>query len=201
MLSLLEAGKSSRMPGPRQWVVRLCVGLPVSGKLIVMKAKESWTSTGSPSRLAARPAGLVALAGLIGILALATFAAAQAMLSDPLGPFGMTTEALERTPVDDYFWPGMFFAGLTLASALTLGGLMFDWRWDWAGRIESRLGYRWPWLGAMATGLVLAGFEVTELFLIPFHPVMHPLLIAWAVAIVWLALSPPVRTVFRTSIR
>jgi hypothetical protein len=36
----------------------------------------------------------------------------------------------------------------------------------------------------MAVGIVLLAFEIAELFLVPFHPVMHPLLIAGSLAIV-----------------
>jgi hypothetical protein len=45
----------------------------------------------------------------------------------------------------------------------------------------------------MSIGLVLLTFEVIELFLVPFHPVMHPLLIAASLAIVVLALTPSAR--------
>jgi len=123
---------------------------------------------------------------LLGILSIGTFAAAWAMITDPLEPLGMTTGWLDKAPVDTYFWPGLFFLGMTLASLLTLAGLVFRWQWNWAKGIESRVGYRWPWLGAVSTGVVMLVFEIIELFLVPFHPVMHPLLIAWSLAIIGL---------------
>ena len=83
--------------------------------------------------------------------------------------------------------------GIAAASAVTIVGLIFDWRWTWAQGIEARVGYRWPWIGAMATGIVLLAFEVVELFLVPFHPLMHPLLIGGSVAIVALTLTPSAR--------
>lgn len=129
------------------------------------------------------PVSIVALSALLGILAIGTFAAARAMIANPLEPFGMTTEWLEKSPVETYFWPGMFFLGMTLASVLTLAGLLFRWQWKWAEGIESRVGYRWPWLGAVSIGVVLLVFEIIALFLVPFHPVMHPLLIAGSLAI------------------
>jgi hypothetical protein len=51
------------------------------------------------------------------------------------------------------------------------------------------MGRTWPWLGAVAIGGVLLVFELIELFLIPFHPIMHPLLIAVSLAIIGLALT------------
>jgi hypothetical protein len=41
----------------------------------------------------------------------------------------------------------------------------------------------------VAIGGVLLVFELIELFLIPFHPIMHPLLIAVSLAIIGLALT------------
>jgi hypothetical protein len=45
----------------------------------------------------------------------------------------------------------------------------------------------------MSVGMVLLAFEIIELFLVPFHPVMHPLLIAGSLAIVLLAATPSAR--------
>ena len=146
-----------------------------------------------------RPASVAALVVLLAILTVGTLEAARAMITEPLAPFGMTTEWLERTPVDTYLWPGVFFAGMTLASLVTLTGLLFRWEWSWASGIESRIGYRWPWLGAVSTGVVLLAFEIVELFLVPFHPVMHPVLIAWSLAIIWLPLTQSGREHLRST--
>jgi hypothetical protein len=146
-----------------------------------------------------KPATVVALVVFLGILTIGTFEAARAMITDPLTPLGITTEWLEKTPVDTYFWPGMFFVGMTLASIVTIVGLVFGWEWKWARRIESRIGYRWPWLGALSTGVVLLIFEVIELFLVPFHPVMHPLLILWSLTIIGLPLTRSARSYLSVS--
>lgn len=154
----------------------------------------------APSRRASKagasrrpPVSIVLLSVVLGILVIGTFEAARAMITNPLEPLGMTTEWLENAPVDTYFWPGMFFVGMTLASLLTLAGLVFRWPWKWAQGIESRIGYRWPWLGAVSIGVVLLIFEIIELFLVPLHPVMHPLLIAWSLAIIGLPLTQSAR--------
>lgn len=139
------------------------------------------------------PVSIVVLSVLLGILVIGTSAAARAMITNPLEPLGMTTEWLEKSPVDTYFLPGMFFLGMTGAALLTLAGLVFRWPWKWAQGIESRVGYGWPWLGAVSTGVVLLLFEIIELFLVPFHPVMHPLLIAGALAIIWLPFTHSAR--------
>lgn len=159
----------------------------------------------APSRRASKahvarkrpPLSIVVLSVLLGILTIGTFAAAQAMISNPLEPFGMTTEWLDRAPVDSYLWPGLFFAGMTLASLLTVAGLVFSWPWKWARGIESRIGYRWPWLGAVSTGSILLVFEIIELFLVPFHPIMHPLLVGWSLLIIVLPFTPSAKQYLR----
>jgi hypothetical protein len=137
--------------------------------------------------------------GLVALLVLLAVGAVQggvAMVADPLAPLGMPTSYLDRTPVDTYFWPGVFFLAIAAASLLTIAGLL-GWRWQWATSIEQAIGYRWPWLGALSTGIVVLVFEIIELFLIPFHPVMHPLLIAMSASIIWLTLTPSVRSHWR----
>lgn len=151
--------------------------------------------TASENRVSRKrlPASLVVLSLLLGILVIGTFEAARAMITNPLEPLGMPTDWLKNTPVHTYFWPGMFFVGITLATMLTLAGLLFGWRWTWARGMESRIGYRWPWFGAVSIGVVLLVFEIIELFLVPFHPVMHPLLIAWSALIIWLPFTGSAR--------
>jgi len=115
------------------------------------------------------------------------------MVVNPTEPLGMTVEYLERAPVDNYFLPGLFLVAIAAVSIVTVAGLTFGWRWRWASSIESRIGYRWPWLGAVSIGGILLVFELIELFMVPFHPVMHPLLIAGSLAILILALTPGAR--------
>jgi hypothetical protein len=69
-------------------------------------------------------------------------------------------------------------------------GFFVRWDWAWASSIENAVGYRWPWIGAMSVGAILLVFELVELFMVPFHPVMHPLLIAGSLAIVILSMTP-----------
>ena len=157
---------------------------------VVARPRRASTARVSRKRL---PVSIVVLSVLLGILVIGTFAAARAMIANPLEPLGMTTEWLEKSPVDTYFWPGMFFLGMTLAALLTVAGLVFRWPWKWAQGIESRIGYRWPWLGTVSIGVVLLLFEIIELVLVPFHPVMHPLLIAGSLAIIWLPFTQSAR--------
>jgi hypothetical protein len=149
-------------------------------------------------KLRGPPVPVIALIVLLGLLVIGAFQGGLAMVTNPIDPLGMSPSFLEDTPVDDYFWPGMFLLGIGAASAITLSGLLIKWRWKWAAGIEGFVGYRWPWIAAIAIGAVLLTFEIIELFLIPFHPVMHPLLIAGSLAILVLTLTAPVRRYLET---
>lgn len=151
----------------------------------------------TPPAARRHPGSVVALMVLLGLLTVGALQGGLAMVVDPYEPLGMSVEFLDGTPVDTYFWPGVFLLAVAAASLLTFAGLVTGWRWRWAATIETAVGHRWPWLGTVAVGGVLLAFEIAEIFLIPFHPVMHPLLIAGSVALVALALTPSARAHLR----
>jgi hypothetical protein len=134
------------------------------------------------------------LATLLGLLTIGSVQGGVAMIVDPQEPLGMSTDHLEAVPIDTYFWPGVFLVCLALASLVTAIGLLTRWNWGWARSIESAARHRWPWIGALATGTVLLTFEIIELFVVPFHPIMHPLLIGIALVIIGLTLTASART-------
>ena len=155
------------------------------------------SATGAHQRLDTihqrQPASVI---GLIGLLILLTVGALQggiAMVVHPLEPLGMPTSFLDGLPIETYLWPGIFLLSIAAGSALTVVGLASGWRWRWAGAIERRMRFRWPWIGAMSIGSLLLVFELIELFVVPFHPVMHPLLVAGSLAIVGLTATPSTR--------
>lgn len=84
---------------------------------------------------------------------------------------------------------------MAVASVVTLVGLAFGWDWRWAHR-EASIGSRWPWPASLAIGVVLLAFELLELVMVPFHPIMHPLLIGLALVIIGLASTPASRRHF-----
>ena len=143
------------------------------------------------------PGTIIALTVLLVLLTIGALQGGIAMVANPQEPLGMTVEFLEDAPVHTYFWPGMFLLGIAAASITTVVGLLTGWRWPWAARIEVRAGHRWPWLGSLAIGGVLLAFEIAELWLVPFHPVMHPLLIAASVALIALPCTRSARAHLR----
>jgi hypothetical protein len=137
------------------------------------------------------PVPIVCLIGLLTLLMVGALQGGIAMVVDPRQPLGMPTSYLDGLPIHTYLWPGVFLLAIAGASALTVVGLVSGWRWRWAGAIERRVRFRWPWIGAMSIGILLFLFEVIELMTIPFHPVMHPLLIASALSVIALSVMPP----------
>ena len=156
---------------------------------------------GVAAKTRTRPAGIVALAILLGVLTIGALQGGIAMVTNPLEPLGMTVDYLDGTPIDDYFLPGLFLLAIAAASLTTIPGLLVRWEWGWASGIESAVGYRWPWLATVAIGAILLVFEIVELFMVPFHPVMHPLLIAGSLAIIALPMTASVRRCLRSEAR
>jgi hypothetical protein len=148
-----------------------------------------------------RPLTITSLAAILGVLTIGALQGGVAMVADPIGPLGMTLEYLDGTPIDDYFLPGLFLLGIAAACVVAIAGLIFGWKWRWASRIESTVGYRWPWLAAVAIGGLLLTFEIIELFVVPFHPIMHPLLIGVSLSILFLSMTPSARRYLRATSR
>lgn len=109
----------------------------------------------------------------------------------------MSTDLLEGTPVGTFFWPGVCLLAIAVASLLAVVGLLLRWPWRWALPLERSAGFRWPWIATVLTATVVLAFEILGLYLIPFHPVMHPLLLAGSTGILALAAMPAARHHFR----
>lgn len=139
---------------------------------------------------------------LAAVLAFLTIGALQggiAMLLNPDTPLGMTTQYLDGTPFDSYVLPGLYLVAVGVAAGITAAGITFRWHWKWASKIEAAIGYRWQWIGAVAVGVALLVLEVIELFTVPFHPIMHPLMIAVGLISVGLPLMAKIRREYRVS--
>lgn len=138
------------------------------------------------------------LAVVLFLLAIGAIQGGVAMVANPIDPLGMSPAFLEGSPVDDYLWPGMFLLGIAAASILVIPGLLLHWTWGWAESPEKLIGYRWPWVVSVAIGALLLIFELIELVVVPFHPVMHPLLIAVSLVVLLLPFTPTARAHLRS---
>lgn len=140
------------------------------------------------------PVSIVALAIQLVLVAAGALQGGIAMVTDPDSPMGISLGHLKATPFDDYFWPGMFLLGIALAAVVTIPGLLLEWEWDWAWRIESAIGYEWPWISVVAIGILLFSFEVIGLVFGELPFVIHMLLLALSLNMIGLALTDSARS-------
>lgn len=153
-----------------------------------------FTRRGSRPHVSYRPpVSIVALTIQLVLVAAGALQGGIAMVADPDSPMGISLEHLEATPFDDYFWPGMFLLGIALAAVVTIPGLLLEWEWDWAWRIESAIGYEWPWISVVAIGILLFSFEVLGLVFGQLPFVIHMLLLALSLNMIGLALTDSAR--------
>lgn len=139
------------------------------------------------------PVSVIALTVQLVLVAAGALQGGIAMVTDPESPMGISLEHLAATPFDDYFWPGMFLLGVALAAVITIPGLLLEWKWDWAWRIESAIGYEWPWVSVMAIGILLFSFELIGLVFGQLPFVVHMLLLALSLNMIGLALTDSAR--------
>ena len=159
------------------------------------------TTTRSAPTTAALPLPAIArvLAGALAFLAIGGLQGGIAMLMNPETPLGMSTQYLDGTPFHSFVLPGLYLLAVGAAAGLTAIGIAINWRWQWAARLEQAIGYRWQWIGAVAVGLALLVLEVIELFTVPFHPILHPLMIAVGLISIGLPFTPSLRRRYETS--
>lgn len=139
------------------------------------------------------PATVIALTGLLTLIAAGAIQGGISMVTDTIHPMGISLQHLEATPFDDYLWPGMFLLGIALASMLTIPGLLLKWEWRWAWRIERAFGFEWPWISIMSIAVLLYSFEVIGLLFAQLPFVMHLLLVGVSLNMIGLALTDSAR--------
>jgi hypothetical protein len=152
------------------------------------------THKSSPPRISYwPPVSIIALTVQLVLVAAGALQGGIAMITDPESPMGISLAHLEATPFDSYLWPGLFLLGIALAAIITIPGLLLRWEWNWAWRIESAIGYEWPWISIVAIGLLLFTLEVIGLLFghLPF--VVHMLLLALSLNMIGLALTDSAR--------
>lgn len=139
------------------------------------------------------PVSIIALSIQLVLVAAGAVQGGIAMVTDPESPMGMSLRHLEATPFDNFMWPGLFLIGIAASSIVTIPGLLLRWEWDWAWRIESAVGYEWPWISVMAIGVLLFSFEIIGLLFGQLPFVIHLLLLALSLNMIGLALTDSAR--------
>ncbi len=147
------------------------------------------------AHIARRPRVLWLLVGLLAILAVGGLQGGLSFVLDPTGAsLGAKLSWLERTPVSDFLWPGVF-----LTVVFGLGGLALIAGLVWRispgplARIDRLMGRDWAWVGTIAIGALLVLWIVYELLVMPEIAWLQPFLLAVGLAIAGIPLLPSLR--------
>jgi len=148
-----------------------------------------------------RPRLLWPLLGLLGMLSLGGFIGGLSFVRDRTGAeLGANLTWLQKTPVDDFFLPGLFLLGVYgIGSLLLMVGLAWRWSPGPFRRVDARLGYHWSRIGAIGQGAVLVAWILYEFVALPDQMLLQPILIGVGVLMIALSLTPSLRRFYATS--
>ena len=98
-----------------------------------------------PSFRERRPIALWPLVATMGSLCVGGFVGGIAFVSDPTGAsLGARLAWLDKTPVDDFFLPGLFLLGVyAIGTLIAIAGLIWRFSPGPVRGLDRRLGYHW----------------------------------------------------------
>lgn len=143
--------------------------------------------------------GVISLAGLLVLLAIAAFGGGLSMIADPTGAgLGMEQWADQLPVFDDFLVPGYLLVVLQGVLPLLLAaGLLSRLELPLLAGMERALGYRWPLPGVVLEGVGIIAWIVVQLVTIPVTAPVQLVVLAIGVGLVVLALLPPVKARYR----
>jgi hypothetical protein len=147
-----------------------------------------------------RPRLLWPLLGLLGVLSLGGFIGGLSFVRDRTGAeLGANLSWLQKTPVDDFFLPGLFLLAVYgIGSLLFMAGLAWRWSPGPFRRLDAGLGHHWSWIGAIGQAVVLVVWILLEFVVLPDQMLLQPILIGVGVLMIALSLSPSLRRFYAT---
>ena len=148
-----------------------------------------------------RPRPLWPLLGLLGVLSLGGFIGGLSFVRDRTrAELGANLTWLQKTPVDDFFLPGLFLLGVYgIGSLLLMAGLAWRWSPGPVRRLDAGLGHHWSWVGAIGQAVMLVVWILFEFVVLPDQMLLQPILIGVGVLMIALSLSPSLRRFYATS--
>lgn len=162
-----------------------------------MKAKThppiAWAT--ERTRAFIRPRLLWPLLGLLVLLSLGGFIGGLSFVRDQSGAdLGAKLSWLQKTPVDDFFLPGLFLLGVYgIGSLLLMAGLAWRWSPGPVRRLDARLGHHWAWIGTIGQGAALMIWILYEFVVLPDQMLLQPILIGVGLLMVALSSMPSMR--------
>jgi hypothetical protein len=146
-----------------------------------------------------RPGAVWPLVALLVLLA-SGLPAGISFMTDPSGAgLGAKVSWLERTPVSDFFWPGLFLSLVYgIGSLLLIVGLIWRPSPGPLDQLDRWLGHHWAWAGTIAMGIVLVAWVVYELLVLPETMGLQFVMIGLGLLLAALPLLPAMRRWYGT---
>jgi hypothetical protein len=121
------------------------------------------------------------------------------LVIDPSGErMQMPLTLLEGAPFSSYLIPGLILSiGLGLGAFFLLVCLLRLPAWGWAERLNPFTEQHWTWTAVAFFGLALMIWIVVQVFMVGLGAWLQPFYFAVGLAILLLALSPPLRQYLR----
>jgi hypothetical protein len=153
-------------------------------------------------RAPSRPRLLWPLLGLLGLLTSGGFIGGLSFVRDRTGAdLGAKLSWLQKTPVDDFFLPGLFLLGVYgIGSLVLIAGLAWRVSPGPVRRMDARLGHHWAWIGTIGQGSALVIWILYEFVVLPDQMLLQPILIGVGLVMVVLTLLPSVRQFYANGV-
>lgn len=165
-----------------------------------MQLDRTPTTTPTPMRAHRRPWALWPLLVLMTVLVAGGFQGGISFVADPTGAgLGADLAWLERTPVDDFRWPGVALLSVfAVGTLLAMAGLVWRPSPGPLRRVDRVLGHHWSWVATIAIATFLIVWIVYEFAVLPATMFLQPALIGVAATMIGLCAVPSMRRHYRT---
>jgi CDP-diglyceride synthetase len=141
-----------------------------------------------------RPGAVWTLVAMLALVATGLPAGISFMVDPGGAGLGAKLSWLERTPVSDFFLPGLFLSLVYgVGSLLLIVGLVWRPSPGPLHRLDARLGHHWAWVGTIAMGIVLVAWVVYELVVLPETMPLQYVMIGLGLLLVALPSLPSMR--------
>jgi len=145
-----------------------------------------------------RPASawiLILLVLILGIMAV--ISGAMLFLAPDGSLMGMSADVLEKSPFNDYLFPGLVLFVFNGIFPIITGIGLVKTGWKWLETLNPFKQYQWAWTGSLAAGIILLIWIITETLLLGYISFLQPVMAVWGLVILLLTLLPGVRGYYR----
>lgn len=145
-----------------------------------------------------RPFTACLLIILMLFLGIAAIISGPMLFLSPDGAFmGMSTDLLQGSPFTSYLLPGIILFLFVGVFPFIVGIGLIKTSWKGLGFLNPFKQYHWAWTGSLAAGIILIIWVSAETIMLGYISFLQPVMGAWGVLQIILALLPGVRNFYR----